>query len=236
MALRTRGIKNTASEIDKVALELPFSLYLSFADVAGVPIKFCGIDGQVLSGIPAFPAVGPCAVLNKGSVFAEACAGNHAAAATMAAELRRPYIFTCHVRLAGWAVPILHNGEPLPAAIICGGVLLIEPDIALVRHVESVAVEHDVEPAELVQSLDSVPVLSRERLRAVADFLFRMSAAFAAYASLPGASELVVPAPSLPQAPIVFTRARKKETRKAKAQRARLLELQSVEAEIVRLV
>jgi AraC-like DNA-binding protein len=142
------------------------------------------------------------------------------------------------MRLAAWAVPILHDGRPLPAAIICGGALLREPDSALMDHVKSVAEREGVDPVELVRSLESVPVIPRERLRAIADFLFQMSAAVSVFPVsedlLADAESQAEPAEVEPSA--VSSRARRKESKKAKLQRARTLERQSVEGEIVRLL
>ncbi len=217
---------------------MPFSLFCSFANLAGIPIKFCGTDGQPLPGAPIVPAVGPCAVLGRSGAFGEICAKNHAGVAATAAGLRRPYIFNCHVRLAGWAIPVIRNGRPLDATIICGGVLLIEPDIALIRHVERVASEHDVDPAELVRSLDSVPVLSREQLRAITDFLYEMTETFADYVPVSGAPEApaATPGPAASPVSIVFPPVRRKETKKARLRRATALMRQSAEAEVVRLL
>jgi two-component system response regulator YesN len=165
------------------------------------------------------------------------CTENYADAVAMAIELRRPYIFTCHARLAAWAIPVLQDGEPLPVAIICGGVLLSKPDTALIGHVEHVAEENGVNVANLVRLLDAIPVVPRKRLRAIADFLFQFVAAFVTYAALPGAAEVVPPAPpQMPEAPIVFPPLRRQETRKAALRRKKLLEQQSTENEIVRLI
>lgn len=228
---------NTFDEPAETDFNLPFSLYLSFAEVADISLKPCGIDGQPLPGAPAFPAVGPCGVLCEGNAFARSCADNHARIIETVIELRRPNIFNCHMRLAAWAIPILHNGRPLPAAIICGGVLLREADSALISHLERAAVKHGVDPAGLVRSLDAVPVLPRERIRAIAEFLFQMSAAFTSIASPTDASAAAIrPAPAGAQPSLVFPPTRKKETKKAKLQRARAAERQSVEADIIRLL
>lgn len=229
--------KDSTPKLNLLDLGLPLSLYLPFAHIAGVPIKLCGTDGHLLPDAPAIPLVGPCAILSRDDAFCETCADNHAAAASMAVELRRPYIYNCHMRLASWAIPILQNNDPLPVVIICGGVLLSEPDVALIRHLKSIADGHKLDPDELVQSLESVPVFSREQVRAIADFLFQVSCAFASYASLPGASEVVapLPTPDVPPTPLVVPPSRVKETRKARQERARLLERRNVETEIVRL-
>ena len=217
-------------------VDLPFSLYISFAEAVGIGLKPCGIDGQPLPGAPRTPLAGPCGTLCDGESFSPACAANHAGIIKTVIELRRPNIFNCHMGLAAWAVPILSEGRPLPAAIICGGALLTEPDSALKAHFENVAGEHGVDPAELARSLDSVPVLSRDRMRAIAEFLFQMSAAFTSIASPADAPETDVPPEFVdPQQPAFHPR-RKKETKKARLQRSRLLERRNLEAEIVRLL
>ncbi len=235
-----RKREDAAAETADAGLNLPFSLYLSFADVAGICIKPCGIDGQLLPGAADFPTVGPCSVMRKDGAFVRVCADHHAGAVAMALELRRPHIANCHMRLAAWAVPILHDGEPLPAAIICGGILLRAPDAALVSHVERVAAREGIDPARLVRSLDSVPVLSRDQVRAIADFLFRMSAAFASLAPPEDTPEVAEPHephdPSIPESLIISPTARRKESKRARLRRARMLERQNVEAEVVRLL
>jgi len=117
-------------------------------------------------------------------------------------------------------------------------VLLSKPDSALVRHVERVALEHEVDPAELIRSLHSVPVLSRERIRAIADFLFEMSSTLVTCVASPDGAGDSAAQPTRPvlQPSIVFPPTRGKETKKAKVQRARMLERQSAETEILRLL
>lgn len=236
MKRETKDAKSAAKP-NLLHLELPLSLYPPFADIAGISLKLCGTDGHLLPDAPAIPLVGPCAMLSRDGAFCETCADNHAAAVSMAIELRRPYIYNCHTRLASWAIPILQNDDPLPAVIICGGVLLSKPDVALIRHLKSIARDHRLDPDDLVHSLESVPVFSREHVRGIADFLFRISCAFASYASLPGAARVVapLPTPDAPPTPLVFPPSRTKETKKARRERAGLLERRNAKTEIVRL-
>ena len=196
------------------------------------------MDGHPLPGSQDLPEVGPCAVLRRGGRFVDACVENHASAAERACELRRPFIFSCHARLAGWAVPVLQGGESLPMVIICGGVLLTEPDSALNRHIESVAIANEIDPAVLMHSLDSLAVIPRERLRAIAYFLFELSNIFVA--RVPSPAEPRAPSPPLTvapsQIPILFPPVRTKQTKKAKLRQAAALVRQSKEAEVVRLM
>ncbi|MBI5117095.1 helix-turn-helix domain-containing protein [Candidatus Poribacteria bacterium] len=223
----------------KSSPDLPFSLYLSLASIAGVPIKFCGPDGRLLPGAPPpTPLTGPCAVLSKDGAFGDMCAKSHADAVAMAFELRRPYVFNCHMRLAGWAVPILENDEPLPAAILCGGAFFVEPDVAVVRYMERIAAAHGVEPAALAQSLDSVAVLPRERMRAVAEFVFRLSATIMENAHAVGTPVPVSREPQgvVPATPLIFPPSRRSETKKSKLKRGQERQQRGAEEEIVILL
>jgi two-component system response regulator YesN len=229
--------KPTVAEATEEAFGLPYSLYLSFAEVVGISLKPCGIDGRQLPDSPPFPIAGLCGVLCDGEDYAAPCVANHAEIIQTVIELGRPNIFNCHMRLAAWAVPILYDGRPLPAAIICGGVLLREPDSALIAHLEQAARDCGVDPVELLRSLDSTPVVSRAHLRATADFIFQMSAAFNSTmspADMPEVSAL----PEASDEPItpVVRAARRRETKKARIRRARAAERQNSEAEIVRLL
>jgi AraC-like DNA-binding protein/ligand-binding sensor protein len=222
---------------DPAALNLPFSLYLKFARVAEVNLKVCGIDGRFLPGAPAFPTSGPCGVLCGENTCAPSCAESHAEAVAMAMELRRPYISNCHMRLVSWVIPILHDGMPLPVAIICGGTLLRAPDSALIAHARRVAAEQGVDPDDLAGALDSTPVLTRGRMRTIADFLFEMSAALASLMLSADLPETALPPASTAAKPsLVFPPSRKKEAQKAKIKRVLTMERQSEEAEIVRLM
>ena len=79
-----RKKKDAGAETTETGFNLPFSLYLSFADIAGVCIKPCGIDGQLLPGAADFPNVGPCGVMCESGAFVPACADSHSAAVAMA--------------------------------------------------------------------------------------------------------------------------------------------------------
>jgi len=229
--------KSADRETSRPGSVFPFSLVLSFGAITGIPIKICGTDGQPVSGTHSVPAIGPCAILGRKNAFCDACARNHAAAAAMAVDLRRPYIFNCHARLAEWAIPILSEDEQFQVVILCGGALLSNPDSALVKHVKAVAIENNVGPTELVRSLDSVPVVSRERLRMTADFLFQLSTMLAAPTPPVDAPETrTTSIPAFAEVAVVYPHARKKETRKARLQRAAILGQENVETEIVRLL
>ncbi|GAB4341337.1 MAG: hypothetical protein Kow0099_17940 [Candidatus Abyssubacteria bacterium] len=220
-------------------IELPFSLICSFARLEGIPLKFCRLDGQPLAGAPAIAHMGPCAaLLRSGGGYHGECARNHAAAIEMARELKRPFIFHCHVRLAGWAVPVIHKGEALPCVVVCGGALFTHPDSALIQHVERIGPGLGLGPGELARAIESAPVVPRDNFRAAAEFIFELANAFVALASERSVQPQAAPAamPHATSAPIVFPPARRKETQKAKRRRADELTRRNAEVETVRLL
>lgn len=230
-------VKETGDE----ALRPFIPLLRSFAGIVGLPIKLCGCDGRLLAAISPIPAGGPCAFFSAEGAFRESCAASHAAAIETARSLRRPYIFTCHARLAGWAIPILLEEKPAPASIICGGALLMEPDAALAGHLRAIAAKHGLDPRAFIRSLDDLPVVSRDYFRTVSDFLFALADAL-----LPGrAPDAVDEAPPAKpafsfieqaQLPLVFPPERRKEAKKERARRNAELHKQNAEQEVARFL
>lgn len=215
----------------------PFSLVLSFGEIAGIPIRFCGRDGHPLSPSHAGAKVGPCTLFGRESAFSEACARNHTAAAAVAADLRRPYIFNCHARLAEWAIPIINQDESVEIFMLFGGTLFSRPDPVLIKHLKAVAIENIIDPDRLVGLLESVPVVSREHFRARADFLFRLSTALSTKSPSPVETRSQTTSiPAFTEAAVVYPHTRKKETKKARLHRAEILGQENVETEIARLL
>lgn len=228
-----KKIETMSSAADLSPAELPWSLYGSFAKLVGFPLKICGVNGHPLEGVQQLPVSGPCEALRRGGLFSEQCARNHAEAAAMAIELQRPYIYNCHMRLAAWAIPIIREGQALPVVIICGGVLLTEPDMALIRHLERQAIANGADPALLARSLRMVPVISRSKFREAAEYLFEMSDALLTSRAMKEPGGQTAPPPP-PAASVVFPPRQKKESRRAKLRNAEELTRQNLEIEAIR--
>jgi len=142
------------------------------------------------------------------------------------------------MRLVSWAVPILTERQPLPLTIICGGVLLSKPDAALRSFARDVAPRHGVESSVLIESFDSVPVMSRSHLRAAAELVFQLTNTFIAQAVQRDFGERRLERPIVPEPrqSLVFPPVKAQQTQKARAHRTRKLAQQSSEAEVVRLL
>jgi two-component system response regulator YesN len=215
-------------------------LLQSFCAIAGIQMKVCSGDGTLHPEFPPTPAVGPCAILQNEGTFSEDCALSHAGAVELARLLKRPYIFTCHTHLVAWAIPILHESGVQDATIICGGVLLKEPDAALINHLGGVAESHEVEPDALVLSLDELPVVSRDYFRAAAGFIFDLVHSFVSLKTdTPAEAPVPPPAfPSMPQPqlPLVFPPQRRKEQKKERKKKNLRIQREHAEKEIVRFL
>jgi AraC-like DNA-binding protein/ligand-binding sensor protein len=231
----------SASEADIKLLQPAFSLVQSFSNIVGVQTKFCQSDGQFLNDVPPAPAAGPCSVLITERGFSESCAASHADAIEIARSLRRPYIFTCHSRLAAWAIPIVRDVAPLPISVICGGALLIEPDAALDNHLRAIAEKQKIDPDELIRSLDDLPILPRDYFRTAAGFIFELVRIFAAQKSTDApaaepANKPTFPFFERPPLSLVFPPRQRKEPKREQARRSIERQTRNAEEEVVRLL
>jgi AraC-like DNA-binding protein/ligand-binding sensor protein len=236
----TNSKKDKPADGESERLQPLLTLLRSFADIVDVPIKVCRSDGQPLSPATHWAAAGPCSLLASEGRFARDCAACHATGIETARSLARPYIFTCHMRLAAWAIPLFCEENPLSAAIVCGGSLFSEPDAALIHHIERLAPAHGLEPTQLTRSLDETPVLSREYFRAVAGFVFELANAFLARPTREVADS-APPPPAFalveqPQLSLVFPPQRRTETKRARARKSAEAQRGGAEAEIIRFL
>jgi two-component system response regulator YesN len=212
----------------------------SFCAIAGIQMKMCARDGKLLPAFSSAPSLGPCALFQTEGKLSENCALSHAGAIELARLLKKPYIFTCHTHLVAWAIPILHESGAQDAVIICGGVLLKEPDAALVNHLEGVAKTNGIEPDVLIRSLDELPVVSRDYFRAAAGFIFDLIHAFVLLtAATPADAPAAPPAfyfMQQPQLPLIFPPQRRKEQKRERERKSLRIQKEHAEKEIVRFL
>ncbi len=232
-------------DIELQLLAPAFSLVRSLSDLVGLQVKFCGCDGALLPTVAPAPLFGPCAALSTEGTLAESCTVSHAGAIEIARSFRRPYIFTCHARLAAWVIPIICDEAAASVAIVCGGVLLMEPDAVLEAHLESVAAQHGLDTDVVVRSLDELPVFSREYLRSIAAFISDMTHAVisqkqpetpAAIAPAKPAFSFIEQSQTPAQFSLVFPPQKRVETKKEKVRRGIETKKRHLEEEVVRLL
>jgi len=111
-----------------------------------------------------------CELIRGDSLGTKKCQRSYARACTEAAKYGEPYIFRCHAGLIMWAAPILigkHVG-----AIICGQVLMWEPEDYFLEEIEEMVKGLNVDVAAVKWSAAQLEVLSSDRVQAAADLLF----------------------------------------------------------------
>ncbi len=97
------------------------------------------------------------------------CQDSYKRASLEAAKWEEPYFFRCHAGLVIWAVPIMIQGISL-GSIICGQVLMWEPDDFFFQELEKLNVGVDINVLKIKARM--LEVISPARSQAAADMLF----------------------------------------------------------------
>jgi two-component system response regulator YesN len=99
------------------------------------------------------------------------CSRCYARAGKEAAKYGEPYIFRCHAGLVLWAVPLMVEGEHV-ATIICGQVLMWEPEDFFWEEIEEYTRPLGLDSRGLMERAGELSVVSADRVQAVAEMLF----------------------------------------------------------------
>lgn len=98
------------------------------------------------------------------------CKRSYARACNDAAIYGEPYIFRCHAGLIMWAAPIVLEGHI--GAIICGQVLMWEPEDYFLDEIEDMVKGLAVNLNEVKLSAAQLPIMPSDQVQAAADLLF----------------------------------------------------------------
>ena len=99
------------------------------------------------------------------------CMGAYERAGKQAAIFGEPYIFRCPAGLIEWAAPIIINGQHL-GTIICGQVLMWEPEEFFWIELRQMNKELTVDFYELIDAAKELKVLTVEKVQGAADLLY----------------------------------------------------------------
>ncbi|WP_303859763.1 PocR ligand-binding domain-containing protein [Alkalibaculum bacchi] len=99
------------------------------------------------------------------------CMGAYERAGKQAAIFGEPYIFRCPAGLIEWAAPIIINGQHL-GTIICGQVLMWEPEEFFWIELRQMNKELTVDFYELIDAAKKLKVLTVEKVQGAADLLY----------------------------------------------------------------
>lgn len=111
-----------------------------------------------------------CRMVRSDSSGAKKCQRSYARACTEAAKYGEPYIFRCHAGLIIWAAPILLDEQV--GAIICGQVLMWEPEDYFLDEIEEMVKGLDVDVTAVKWAAAQLEIMSSDKVQAAADLLF----------------------------------------------------------------
>lgn len=111
-----------------------------------------------------------CEMIRADSNGAKKCQRSYARACTEAAKYGEPYIFRCHAGLIMWAAPILL--DEYVGSIICGQVLMWEPEDYFLEEIEEMVKGLDIDVAAVKWSAAQLEIMSSDKVQAAADLLF----------------------------------------------------------------
>lgn len=111
-----------------------------------------------------------CEMIKSDGAGKKKCQRSYARACRDAAKYGEPYIFRCHAGLIMWAAPILIDKHV--GSIICGQVLMWEPEDYFLEEIEEMVKGLDVDVAAVKWSAAQLDVMSGDRVQAAADLLF----------------------------------------------------------------
>lgn len=111
-----------------------------------------------------------CKMIRADGQGSKKCQRSYARACKEAAKYGEPYIFRCHAGLIMWAAPILL--EEHVGSIICGQVLMWEPEDYFLDEIEEMVKGLDIDIAAVKWSAAQLEVMSSDKVQAAADLLF----------------------------------------------------------------
>jgi two-component system response regulator YesN len=145
----------------------------SFVEATGLRAAVMDTDGRVTVAPPGYEEGQPrfCQIIRTASGGLEKCQGSYARAGVQAAKFGEPYIFRCHAGLILWSAPIISSRKPV-ATIICGQVLMWEPEDFFWIEVSEFTRGLNVSLPRLIEAAKQLPVVSGSQVQAAADLLF----------------------------------------------------------------
>jgi len=109
-------------------------------------------------------------MIRSDSTGVSKCKRSYARAGKEAAKYGEPYIFRCHAGLIAWAAPILLDNHV--GSIICGQVLMWEPEDYFLEEIEEMVRGLDVDFTAVKWAAAQLDVMSSDKVQAAADLLF----------------------------------------------------------------
>jgi two-component system, response regulator YesN len=154
-----------------VGREFLDKMLCSFSKSTGLKAIIVDIMGNALIGTEnTIRDCRFCEMIKSDSKGRKKCQRSYSRACKDAAKYGEPYIFRCHAGLIMWAAPILLDNHV--GAIICGQVLMWEPEDYFLEEIEEMVKGLDIDVAAVKWSAAQLEVMSGDRVQAASDLLF----------------------------------------------------------------
>ncbi len=153
---------------EKVFLE---KILCSFSKFSGLKAQLVDTEGHALMSTENdVPDCTFCQLIKGSEKGRLKCQRSYARAGREAAKYGEPYIFRCHAGLIAWAAPIILNQHE--GAVICGQVLMWEPEDYFLDEIGMMIKGLDVDINKVKQATVLLNVLSSDKVQAISDLLF----------------------------------------------------------------
>ncbi len=143
----------------------------SFSTFSGLKASLVDKEGNtVVSTENYVPDCKFCQFIKADPNGRQKCRRSYARAGREAAKYGEPYVFRCHAGLVAWAVPIIINKHQ--GAVICGQVLMWEPEDYFLDEIGMMVKDLDVNISEVKMAALQLNVLPSDKVQAITDLLF----------------------------------------------------------------
>lgn len=143
----------------------------SFVEATGLRASIIDVEGRRQIVPDNTEDCSFCQLIRSRPEGLERCRKSCSRAGVQAARFGVPYIFRCHAGLIKWAAPLVMNGKHW-ATILCGQVLMWEPEDFFWIEIKEFTRNLGVDLEELTRAARELEIVSGERVQAAADLLF----------------------------------------------------------------
>ncbi|MEL7564600.1 MAG: PocR ligand-binding domain-containing protein [Dehalobacterium sp.] len=119
-----------------------------------------------------------CSIVRSTKEGLKRCRGVYGRAGKQATKWNEPYIFRCHAGLTAWVCPIMVGNNHV-GNIVCGQILMWEPQKCFCMEIEDFTRDLGHEPGILVRAVKQLEIVSPAQVQAASDMLFIMANYFA---------------------------------------------------------
>ena len=143
-----------------------------FSKATGLNVAAADMNGEIYLSSEDYEKVGFCRYIkNCTEKGCQRCRHTYQKACRESLRWKEPYFFVCHAGLVMWAVPVVVNGRPI-GAMICGQVLLWEPDELYFEELQQYHTQLDPEDFQHLQrEAGKLKVISVNQCQSAANLL-----------------------------------------------------------------